>query len=172
MLRPVRPQSYIRTIILSSFSFGLLVFLLIPLTAIWAFPGLSQYCFYNILFDQQYVRWAYYIISFYMFLNIAALPVLTITIRKNLMKLVAPHLMPKNTLAITPATAGFTMLIIIPCGILSIILKDQIEIVIGFTGGLCGTLILLVIPSLMVWKARRRCKRIKEENPFKSWFMS
>jgi len=55
-----------------------------------------------------------------MFLNIAALPVLTITIRKNLMKLVAPHLIPKDNLKITIPTALFTLLIILPCATLAI----------------------------------------------------
>lgn len=105
---------------MGSFSFGLIVFLLIPLTGIWAFPGLGKYCFYNIVFDQSPVKWAYYIISFYMFLNIAALPVLTITIRKNLMKLLVPHLLPKNSFQITKASVAFTLLISIPCTILTI----------------------------------------------------
>lgn len=55
-----------------------------------------------------------------MFLNIAALPVLTITIRKNLMKLVAPHLIPKDNLQITLPTALFTLIIILPCATLAI----------------------------------------------------
>jgi len=137
-----------------SFGFGLLVFLLIPLTGIWAFPGLNKYCFYNIVYNQDGVRWAYYIISFYMFLNIAALPVLTITIRKNMMKVLVPHLMPKNSLDITKASAGFTLLIVIPCALLSIVLKDDIEIVVGFTGGVCGVLILLIFPAMLVLKGR------------------
>lgn len=55
-----------------------------------------------------------------MFLNIAALPVLTITIRKNLMKLVAPQLVPKDSLKITLPTAIFTLLIVVPCATLAI----------------------------------------------------
>jgi len=55
-----------------------------------------------------------------MFLNIAALPVLTITIRKNLMKLVVPHLVPKDSLKITLPSALFTLLIVVPCASLAI----------------------------------------------------
>lgn len=72
------------------------------------------------MFNVDGLRWAYYIISFYMFLNIAALPVLTITIRKNLMKLLVPHLMPKNNFKITLPSAIFTLLIVLPCASLAI----------------------------------------------------
>ncbi len=54
-----------------------------------------------------------------MFLNIAALPVLTITLRRNLMKLCVPHLLPANPLEITKATAITTLLILIPSIILA-----------------------------------------------------
>lgn len=49
MLRPVRPTSAIRKIIFISFIFGLLTFLFVCLTAIWAFPfnALAGASFYN-----------------------------------------------------------------------------------------------------------------------------
>ena len=122
MLRPVRPTSAIRKIIFVSFIFGLLTFLSVCLTANLAFTlkDLSLASFYSELFNRGKLKWAYYIISFYMFLNIAALPVLTITIRKNLMKLVVPHLVPKDNLKITLPSAIFTLLIVVPCALLAI----------------------------------------------------
>lgn len=122
MLRPVRPTSAVRKIIFISFIFGLLTFLFVCLTAMWAFPleKLQKASFYNQMFNVGNIKWAYYIISFYMFLNIAALPVLTITIRKNLMKLVVPHLMPKNNFKITLPSAIFTLLIVVPCAALAV----------------------------------------------------
>ncbi|CAD8203122.1 unnamed protein product [Paramecium octaurelia] len=172
MLRPVRPTSAIRKIIFISFIFGLLTFLFVCLTAIWAFPfkDLAAASFYNQLFNQGNLKWAYYIISFYMFLNIAALPVLTITIRKNLMKLVVPHLVPKDSLKITLPSAIFTLLIVVPCASLAVLLKDNIEIIVGLTGGVCGVFILLTIPAALVLQGRKKHAVKYEDNPYISKF--
>ncbi|CAD8119395.1 unnamed protein product [Paramecium sonneborni] len=172
MLRPVRPSSAIRKIIFISFTFGLLTFLFVCLTASWAFTleNLSNVSFYSQCFSEGNLRWAYYIISFYMFLNIAALPVLTITIRKNLMKLVVPHLLPKDNLKITLPTALFTLLIVVPCAALAILLKDDIEIIVGLTGGVCGVFILLTIPAALVLQGRKKHNVKYSDNPYISKF--
>ena len=47
------------------------------------------------------VSWIYYVSSFYVMFNIAAVPVLTIVVRNNLMKLISPHLMPKVAYEVT-----------------------------------------------------------------------
>ena len=78
------------------------------------FPNLSEYCYFNTVFDQYPVQFAYYIISTYMFLNVAALPVLTITLRMNLMKLVTPHLVPKKSFEVTKASFIYTLFIVLP----------------------------------------------------------
>jgi hypothetical protein len=85
---------------------------------------------------------AYWIISFYMFLNIAAFPVLTITLRNNLFKLFMPDKMvnfiflcikakkkvkfEKFNLSyeVTKETLFLTFLILIPVMIVSSTLKD------------------------------------------------
>lgn len=67
--------------IIYGFSFGTLVFILLPLTAMMAFPNLSEYCYYNTLFKQPPVKWAYDIISLYMLLNISSNPVIIIVLR-------------------------------------------------------------------------------------------
>lgn len=72
-----------------------MVFISIPTLGAFTFPRLSEYCYFNTAFDQYPVYFAYYIISTYMFLNVASLPVLTITLRMNIMKLLVPHLVPK-----------------------------------------------------------------------------
>jgi hypothetical protein len=136
-----------------------------------AFPGLSQYCYYNTLFDQKPVLFAYYIISFYMFLNIAALPVICITLRyfypviqrTNMMKLCVPHLLPKSSFEVTKATFWYTLLVILPCmGIalgrlkqIYLVLQNYIEFVVGITGGVCGVILMMVIPSWMVIQGRK-----------------
>jgi len=55
MLRPVRPTSAIRKIIFISFTFGLLTFLFVCLTATLAFPkkDFADASFYNKLFNKK-----------------------------------------------------------------------------------------------------------------------
>lgn len=50
--------------------------------------------YYNTIFKGKF-DWAYYFTSFYIFLNVAALPVLTIVLRNNSMKLITPEKFPK-----------------------------------------------------------------------------
>lgn len=69
--------------------------IIIPMTAIMAFgTKLSQQKagdlkYYNFDFQEQ-ASPVYYLVSFYVFLNVAAVPVLTIVLRNNILKLVAP----------------------------------------------------------------------------------
>lgn len=49
--------------------------------------------YYNTIFKGKY-DWAYYFSSFYIFLNVASLPVLTIVLRNNSMKLITPEKFP------------------------------------------------------------------------------
>lgn len=51
ILRPVNPSTAIKTILNTGFIFGGLIFLFVPMTGMMAFPGLKQYCYYNIVFD-------------------------------------------------------------------------------------------------------------------------
>jgi hypothetical protein len=57
--------------------------------------------FLNNLFKNK-IDWIYYFSSFYIFLNISSNPVLTIVIRKNLMKLLSPKKIPSIPGKVTP----------------------------------------------------------------------
>lgn len=142
-----------------------------------AFPELSAYDYYSQPFDTDHVKFAYYFISFYIFLNISALPVMTLTIRlqinclkifrNNMMKMFVPNHLPRNSFEVTRWTALFTILIIGPSGVLAlgivdlllnlIALKNDIEFVVGMTGGVCGVIILMILPSLLVITGRKEC---------------
>lgn len=77
-----------------SFLVCLIICLLIPYLAILCFGGelTDPYDNWNIVFYTEMfknkVNSVYYFTSFYLFLNVAAIPVLTIVLRKNLMALV------------------------------------------------------------------------------------
>lgn len=68
--------------------------LIIPITATLAFGdelGSHEYKYYNFDFDQYpESRFIYYLVSFYVFLNIAAFSVYIIVIRTNLLKVFWP----------------------------------------------------------------------------------
>ena len=93
ILSPVTPESAIKKINFLSFSSSFVLMILICITGILAFGesmvDSEKLKYYNYNFENQ-VNITFYFSSFYMFLNIAALPVLIIVIRNNLMKWIAP----------------------------------------------------------------------------------
>lgn len=75
--------------------------LLIPFTGIIAFGSeltnqqKGNLKYYNYAFEEK-LPWVYYLVSFYVFLNIAAIPVLIIVIRNNILKLALPKINPNK----------------------------------------------------------------------------
>lgn len=68
----------------------------IPIIAICAFGGnladpyeSESIKYYNYMFKEKLV-WVYYFTSFYIFLNVASLPVITIVLSKNILKWISP----------------------------------------------------------------------------------
>jgi Mn2+/Fe2+ NRAMP family transporter len=51
-------------------------------------------------------------------------------------------------------------------------LKDYIHVVVDFTGGVCGVIIMMILPALMVLKARKQCPLDPKSNPYKSMFFN
>ncbi len=95
--------------------------MIVPITGILAFGiemAVKNNKYYNNNFEktQPSLVWIYYIVSFYMFLNIAAFPVLTITSRNNLMKAFVPNRMPAKTSDITWISVIFTLIVVVPIG--------------------------------------------------------
>ena len=87
-----------------------------------------------------------------MFLNVAAFSVYIIVIRKNVLALAKPGVdsdrVSKSTVAITVLLLGLVLII-------SYFLRNDIQIVLDFTGGILGSFILFIMPSLEVYKARQ-----------------
>ena len=80
-----------------------------------------------------------------MFLNVTAFSVYIIVIRKNVLALAKPGVdsdkVSKTTVAITVLLLGLVLII-------SYFLRNDIQVVLGFTGGLLGAFILFIMPSL------------------------
>ena len=93
----------------------------------------------------------YYIVSFYVFLNIAAFSVYIIVIRKNLMAILKPDL---NAERLSKTTAIITSILLAVVLVISFALRDYIQVALNFTGGIFGCSILFFVPSLEIIKAR------------------
>jgi amino acid permease len=91
----VQPVQDVKKSVRYGFISSVLTVIIIPVTAIMAFGSkLSEskagdLKYYNFDFKEQ-ASPVYYLVSFYVFLNVAAVPVLTIVLRNNILKLVAP----------------------------------------------------------------------------------
>ncbi|KRX01663.1 hypothetical protein PPERSA_03747 [Pseudocohnilembus persalinus] len=166
MLTPVRPEKKIKNVYQSAFAISFGVFTIMPILAVLAFgddlvseTGLK---FFNYDF-QQSEPLVFYISSFYMFLNITAFPVLTITTRNNLMKLIVPMQVPEQSHEITRYTLLFTILIVTPIFLIAYSVQN-IQIVLDLIGGIFGVILITLIPSLLIIKGRKQLKQKNIDN--------
>ena len=89
--------------------------------------------------------------NFYPFLNVAAVPVMCITIRNNLLQILGFD----SKTEITKLKKGIWSIgISLPAIVVTLFLRDP-QILVTYTGGLTGVIILLLIPTIFVQMARR-----------------
>jgi hypothetical protein len=136
--------------------------LIIPITAVFAFGNelvgpastmLGQghsLIYYNEDFKGR-LDFIYYIISFYVFLNVAAFPVYIIVIRRNILSIIKPSV---NSDRLCKTTIFMSSAILAAILIISFALREYIQTALNFTGGIFGCLILFILPSLEILKAR------------------
>jgi len=136
---------------------------LIPFTAIMAFgnnlihPKVSMLgashslVYYNQDFKGK-LDFVYYVVSFYVFLNVAAFSVYIIVIRNNVLAILKPTVDANKISKTTVAFSGGLLAIIL---VVSYALKDNIQVALSFTGGIFGCIILFFLPCLEVYKARK-----------------
>lgn len=134
---------------------------MIPITACMAFGndlieqavtgGSHHLKYYNEDYKDR-INFIYYFVSFYVFLNVAAFSVYIIVIRKNILALAKPSMdsdkVSKTTILITAILLALLLVI-------SFLLKNDIQVVLDFTGGILGTFNLLIMPCLEIYKARK-----------------
>lgn len=91
------------------------------------------------------------ICNFYPMLNVAAVPILTITLRNNLLQLFGLE----NKGTISKMKKGLWSIgLSIPVIIITLFLRDP-QVMLTYTGGITGTMILLLIPTIFVQGARK-----------------
>ena len=102
------------------------------------------------------MNWIYYFISFYVFFNIAVIPVAVIVLRTNIMKLLQPDKLPKKSNEINRFTLLYTGLVLTITIVVALVFEESIEYVLMFTTGLCGMPLLLIYPAISVYEVRKR----------------
>lgn len=129
---------------------------LIPISAIMAFGenlvhskvamlGESHsLVYYNEDFKGR-LDFIYYIVSFYVFLNVAAFSVYIIVIRTNFFGIIWPSIDPNKVSKRTMIFSGLLLGVIL---VISFVLKNQIQVALSFTGGIFGCIILFILPCL------------------------
>lgn len=96
----VKNSSELKFFLRGAFIVAGTVLYIVPITAIMAFGselgsnGDGDLKYYNFDF-QNHIPVIYYFVSFYVFLNIAAMPVYVIVIRTNLLRAISPETDPK-----------------------------------------------------------------------------
>lgn len=96
-------------------------------------------------------------------LNIAAVPILNITLRNNLLDFfpIQAYLKKKNCCLFllddkSRVVKGlWSCILTIPVICIVLVYRD-VQVLVTYTGGLCGAFILLVFPAILVWFARQQ----------------
>jgi len=155
----VRPQSSLRPMFFYSFLIGGITLLLEGLLAVLAFSHIknddcSKFpCEIQKLYNENFLKLPFIgqVANFYPMLNVAAVPILTITLRNNILQLFGLE----NKGNISRLKKGlWSILLSIPVIIITLFLDDP-QLLIKYTGGLTGVFILLLIPAFFVQGARR-----------------
>lgn len=106
-------------------------------------PGIGQIC------------------NFYPMMNIAAVPILNITLRNNLLDVIPikPFIRKhKRCMCLlndhkNSIKGLWSIILSIPVFIIVFLTRD-VQALVTYTGGFCGTFILLIFPTILVWYAR------------------
>ena len=197
IIYPVRPQKHVRKMFLISNIVGSLFLCTEALLAYFAFSGLKNLCSndddpsfkptfpckVNSLYNENFLGLPGIgqICNFYPMLNVAAVPILNITLRNNLLDALPIKRWIKNSGRCLWLLEDHRNLI---KGVWSIILSipvfavvltyREVQNMVTISGGICGSFILLIIPATVVYYARRLDleTKLNEKNPNKSPFSS
>lgn len=178
---PIRPQSDIRPMFKKSHAIGASLLGIEGILSWIAFSGLTNKCHVNKdlgqephypcaisdLFNENFIDIPFIgeVCNFYPMLNVSSVPVLTITLRNNLMEVIpikkwlsrSDNAICKFLLEDQRKIVKGIWSIIISIPVLCIVIPySDPQTFITYTGGICGTFILLIFPLTLVWHARKK----------------
>lgn len=146
IIYPVRPQHKIKKMFFWSYLFSAIALTIEGLFAMFAFGNVEQ--LYNMNFTN--IPFVMQLVYFYPFLNVAAISVVTITLRNNILSLFG-----KNDRDLSNLQKGFwSILVTLPILLISVLIEDCHEII-KFTGGITGSIVMFVIPVLYLLGSKK-----------------
>lgn len=143
--------------------------------------GFTFPCAVSGLYNQNFLKLPVLgqICNFYPLLNVAAVPILNITLRNNLLDVfpIKQWLKEKNICLFllddhkNSIKGVWSIILSIPVFIIVFLTRD-VQALVTYTGGLCGACILLIFPAVLAYYARKSNPEEKFgcENPNKSPF--
>ena len=155
---PIRPQSQIKPMLFWSFVVGASTLIWEAFLAVLAFSHIKNEdwshspCKIQPLYNENflYIPFIGQVWNFYPFLNVAAVPIMCITMRNNLLQILGFD----SKKEISKLKKGIWSIgISAPAIIITLFLRDP-QLLVTYTGGLTGVIILLLIPSIFVQRAR------------------
>ncbi|CAI2365970.1 unnamed protein product [Moneuplotes crassus] len=158
IVKPVRPQKAVYPLIFYSFTVGGAILVVEAMLAALAFSHIDNKdcnkfpCEIQGLYNENFeaIPVIGQITNFYPTLNVAAIPILTITLRNNLFVLL--NIPQASETRLTKALWSFGLSV--PVVIVACVFQDP-QLIMTYTGGLGGTCILFIIPCVMIIFARK-----------------
>jgi len=187
VLRRIKPQEQLNSIMKKSIFTGYVVLIAIAATGCVAFGNYSNDCGtpsrenegngypcqLTMPYSTNFLGLSVIgpIINLYPLLNAAPFPILVITLRNNLVRLVS-SCAPRDFSTVSKASVSVTGLILVPAFFLSYIGRNQLGDIVEFCAGYAGVIIMLILPALMVRNARKIKEQVfaKVKNVHESYF--
>ena len=149
IVKPVRPQKSVYDILFYSFSLGSGILLIESILASVAFSSVTQPscdtfpCEIKPLYNENFTALPFIgqVSNFYPAFNVAAVPILTITLRNNLFVMLGVQTSNETRLK----KALWSLFLSIPVIIIACAYRKA-QVIMTYTGGLGGTSILFIIP--------------------------
>jgi len=190
IMYPVRPQSKLSNMFLIANIIGAIALLLEGQLAFMAFSGLPNECNdpsgthfpcrVDKLFNENFqdIPIIGPICQFYPMLNVSAVPILTITLRNNFMQVIPVKRWIKNMGCCKillddhkrSVKGIWSIIFSLPVLVIVMFVKNP-QVLLTYTGGICGTFILFLFPIALVHFARQSLHgKTEEYNPNASNF--
>lgn len=174
IIYPVRPQKSIKKMFLWSNIVGSVFLLCEAWLAYIAFAGRETKCDdvdaefpckVAALYNENFLKIPVVgqIANFYPMLNIAAVPILNITLRNNLLDLLPiKRILRENNICLfllddskKIVKGVWSIILTIPVFCIVFFYRD-VQVMVTYTGGFCGAFILLIFPATLVYFARQK----------------
>jgi hypothetical protein len=148
---PLSPQSSASKLFLRSYVVSAITLIVLGVLSVLAFDKVEK--LYNVNFLGMGLVGD--IVGIYPFLNVASVPVVTITLRENILYLLGWNNLSGSNLGIF-WKGVWSFALSVPAVIMALLLDDPQEMI-KYTGGISGSMIMFVIPAVFILNSKRFC---------------